>query len=571
MVVALEVYAIRKMMLTVYNCRKNNAPKCRLLTVNGKTFREGGFFNKSQIPFHASIVGLLSSDIVLGQREFSRLKVILFWGFWLFMFTVWPNFLVQSILIPTSKVAKLGVSSAETFGHHLPCKANILPGASLSLVTTSFYCVIGPIIALFVIFFVVVITVTDSSDSSPLGTLTEMVFKRLSDEVVNRLSSFFLRMTTYLRITLRFPSIYKRPHHATSDKGEFECSSSFSFVIGKLLFWLFVLPVTLGVFVTASVCAEILKLTGLVAAFQFGDSQSGKAMSILLGWIPSVLVVLFLYIQGSELLAFMLLSCVTLYIKYSLPTLITLSWLVALVAETQALIHDYRLPLLAVQQKFVEKFHALAESYITLDKDHLSMGTVGMSLTETVCNAVDSPKVNWERFLNEAEDAWYKTSLRLLTGKEKTFDDLEDYHATNEREDTPDEGNERHGGFVLKWLDVRSGGEVNETLFSLQRLLWIRFFKGLLKRCVLVVLFMTILMLLLAFESLWNSAHSSPKDTSYVLLTIIAIPLYTVMQTKLSPSALTEDEEILVKKTVDAELEKCFRESVTTPVSGLLG
>ena len=574
--IALQLYILRKGMLATYNVRKHGEPQSRLLTVSGRTIREGGFFNKSQIPFHATIVGLLSSDIVLGQRAFARLKMILFWGFWLFMFTVWPNLLVQSVLTPTSDVAKLGVSSAETFGRRLPCKANIPSGASLSLVTTGFYSVIGPILAGFVIVAFIFFTVFIERDTSSLGTITDMLIKGLSDKVANRLSSIFLRITTYLRIGLSFPSIYERPHDAIPVHHNGRGSSSLAFVIGQLLFWLFVLPVTLGVFVTASVCAEILKLTGFLVVFEIGVTLLELALLIILGWFPSVLVVLFLYIQGSELLAFMLLSCVSLYIKYPLPTFLTLSWLVALVAQTKMLIHDYRLPLLAVQQKFAEKFHAMAERYITLDYDNLSTGSgsVGMYLMETVCNDVDSPKMNWERFLNKAEDAWYKTSLRLLTWKDQTFSDLEYRHRTGESRDMLTECEERHNGFVLKWMDVRDDWEVNKkpALLNLQRLLWLRFFKGLLKLFVSVVLFFSLLMFMLAFHSLWKLTDSSPKDTSYVFLTIIVIPLYTVIQTKLNPSALNEDEEILVKKTIDAELEKCFRASITTtPVSSLFG
>ena len=99
----------------------------RRLAVSSQ-YRHPIFSTNHTYLFMQPLEGLLSSDFVLGQQAFTRLKWVVFVGTVIFFYAVWPNLLVQSILIPTSSIASLGVSSSETFGYNLPCRPNIPPG-----------------------------------------------------------------------------------------------------------------------------------------------------------------------------------------------------------------------------------------------------------------------------------------------------------------------------------------------------------------------------------------------------------------------------------------------------------
>ena len=158
-----------------------------------------GFFDKTYLPVHVTVGGLLSSDILFGERAFTRLKQLLFVAGFGLLYAVWPNLLVQSILIPTSPIARLGVSSSETFGRNLPCRPNIPPGPSLALVSTGFYCVFAPFI--FCLYALLIFVFSSDTDPEEMSS----VFSLFSNSFIFPITSVLMTVLSSVRLVLLFP------------------------------------------------------------------------------------------------------------------------------------------------------------------------------------------------------------------------------------------------------------------------------------------------------------------------------------------------------------------------------
>ena len=257
-----------------------------------------------------------------------------------------------------------------------------------------------------------------------------------------------------------------------------------------------------------------------------------------------------MYIQGSELLMFVLLSSISLYITYPLQTFLVVSWSLALIAEAQNIILDYR-ALLTIQESFTKKCFNLAKEHIQLAGGHSSSSLDEQSRLCLSDVSKTGQRLDWEKFFTQSEAVWDTACLRLWVP----------WNITMKRSlDSVDEDEQVRS--VLKLLDVRPDSEIKENLRTkrVQRILWMRFFQGMVKLLLLVISFLTIITLLLAFNSLWTGPN--PKDTNSLLLTILIVPMYTFVRTKLSTSSLTEKEQLLIDKSVDEGLNECFKNSV---------
>ena len=511
----------------------------------GRTFNKKGFFNKLHLPVHVTIGGLLSSDIVFGPRAFRRLKWIVLWGICCLLYAIWPNILVQMILIPTSPIARLGVSSSETFGEKLPCKqlASRSANHQFPYISTSFYCVCGPVFA--ILSFLAVALYLPKSSGVP------EILSLVSKSFTYPLASILLNVTAYLRMVVLFP--LGRPdlveNYSDSETKPTRLLTrclvvTGTFLLAQLIFWV---PFLISAGVALFLCLIGTVACGATGIIQTFDSPHEKGQVFIIAWIPlSALAVVF-YIQGSELLMFIILSSVSLYITYPLQTFLILSWSLALIVETQNLLQDYRSPLLAVQKKFVNKVKTLSTGYVRLDKNEDNSIKAFRLCLEKVSK--DGDNIDWKIFFRKAEHIWNRVSLGLLTcinGSEHTFDSgtsmVELYFVRG----------------ALSWLDLRKDKvrNKNPVLAKLQEVLWMRFFSLLCKLVLLVFLFLSLIMLLLAFNSLWKDP--SPKDTNSLLLTIVVVPLYTFVRTKLKSSSLTDDQQLMFESMLEEELDACF-------------
>ena len=512
----------------------------------GRTFNKKGFFNKLHLPVHVTIGGLLSSDIVFGRRAFRRLKWIFLWGICCLLYAIWPNVLVQMILIPTSPITRLGVSSSETFGKKLPCKqlASTPTNHQFPSFSTGFYCACGPIFAIFSFLAVAL--------SFPKSSVVPEMLSLVSKSFTYPLAAILLNVTAYLRMVVLFP--LRRPdlveNYSDSETKPRRLLNrclvvTGTFLLAQFIFWV---PFLISGGVVLFLCLIATVACGATGIIQIFDSPHEKGQVFIVAWIPlSALAVVF-YIQGSELLMFIILSSVSLYITYPLQTFLIVSWSLALIVETQNLLQDYRSPLLAVQKKFVDKVKTLSTGYVRLDKDeHNSIKAFRLCL-EKVSKSGD--QIDWNIFFHQAEHVWNRVSFGLLTcinGSEHNFDSdttmVELYFLRR----------------ALSCLDLRKDGERDKqkVLALLQEVLWMRFFSLLCKLVLLVFLFLSLIMLLLAFNSLWKDP--SPKDTNSLLLTIVVVPLYTFLRTKLkSSSSLTDDQKLMFESMLEEELEACF-------------
>ena len=163
-------------------------------------------------------------------------------------------------------------------------------------------------------------------------------------------------------------------------------------------------------------------------------------------------------------------------------------------------------------------------------------------------------KVNWTQFFRKSEEVWDVVCIRLLTPLDygmqvPSIENLDDTKFVRS---------------VFNWLDVRSKSEVmdSSTAAKMQNMLWLRLFQGIIKLVFLVVLFLSIITLLLAYNSLW--AGTIPYDTNSLLLTILIVPMYTFVRTKLTSSPLGECEKLLIKKSLDEGLDECFKAAKIT-------
>ena len=513
---------------------------------NDKTFNEGGLFDKTRLPVHVTVGGVLCSDIVFGQTAFHRIKTFLVSAGILVVYAVWPFYLTTSIFVPTADINRFAASWPESFGNY-PC-SNKLYGQPVTIFSTVAYILFSIVFAMVSIFPTLFIPKPKEDMSDILTTMARTILLPVS--------SIFLTLLTYPRIIFQFPW---SPHHLLKKYPvdlfillqRLGFALIGTFFMAQLIFWIPVLLVTasflvlclIGVFGWMSTMPLLNKRMREV-----DDSMRNTSCGLICLLITFTIIILwmllFLYIQGSELLLFALLSAVSLYIMYPLQSFLIVTWALALVVETQDFVNQYKAPLLLVQEKFTEKVEQIAKDYITIEGgEDGSVESVRLCLANTLDGR---PNVNWKKFFRESESVWCKACLRLLTGikksesvQNKLWDEV---HYV------------RH---VMKWLDVRQDPKI-ATLDRLQKILWMRLFNGLSKLFILLCLFFSVMLLLLAFNSLWKDL----KDTNLLLLPILIVPLYTFLRSKMSSSSLSDDDKLLVEKMLDADLGKCFNDSI---------
>ena len=452
--------------------------------------------------------------------------------FWFSLYSFRPLLLLR-LVFHLRKHLGVTCHANQTFHLDRPC----LLSAQAS------YCFAGPF---FCALYSLLLLIRDPNDAS------SRLFLYFSAAPLQRLSSIFVTALTYLRVILLFPTT--RPKHAADFREAACCVLFWAFVLAQIIFWIPLLSI-LGVLVTLCLIKELFEITGCRTIYRtYVDLpvQDGCEYFVMLTvWLVVVSPIVVLYIQGSELLMFVMLSSISLYITYPLPTFLVVSWSLALAAEAQNTIQDYRSPLLAVQEVFAGKCFGLANTHFDLKRSRASIDNRPCLKKESA----SGQKVKWEKFLRHSEEAWDKVCLQLLTFRCWRFGiRMRAYKNETESEECV--------ASVLNMLDVRSNRErnENETVKQLQKMLWMRFFKGMVKLVFLVVLFLAIIMLLLAFNSLWKDPN--PKDTNSLLLTILVVPMYTFLRTKLSSSSLTDVEKHLIEKSLEKELNECFRNSI---------
>ena len=102
----------------------------------------------------------------------------------------------------------------------------------------------------------------------------------------------------------------------------------------------------------------------------------------------------------------------------------------------------------------------------------------------------------------------------------------------------------------------------------LKSVLWMRLFEGMVKFVVLVVTFLSVILLLLAFDSLWTGTN--PNHTNALFLTILVVPVYTFVRTKLSSPSVAESDKLLIKTRLDLELTPCYKNAFEGEVCNLI-
>ena len=524
--VVLQFFAFSKALnfLWFWGARRSS----RKLLRKTKTFDKDGLFDKSRLPDHVTVGGLLSSDIAFGQRAFFRLKFLLVWTVCCLVYGVLTNLLVHYILLPTDSIAKLRVSSSETLDSKVPC--HVGGGGGSYRVWYVTYSVYGP---LFVLIFSVFVR------NSRSVSMKAALLKSFSVLAYAFAPLIFLIVLKNIKYILQVP--IKRPWLKVSKfrntgRSAGVCALFVAFLLAQLLFWLPLL-VVMEILILVSALLELHMI------FPCNMSRSKTFLFTPLGLL--VQSVLF-YTQGSELFMFILLTTVSLYISYPLQTFLVISWTLSFISEAQNLLHDYRSPLLAVQRKFVDKCMVLAKNHTELQD---RAGEHGPTLTcsvylKDVSN--EGEAMNWQLFIQRSQQAWNKACLQVLLMRNKAGASFRQLAIVQSGANPFDEV-----------LDVRADTE-DPTLLKLQKVLWERFFYGIVRFLFLLLLFLSIVLLLLAFNSLWKDPN--PRDTNSLLLTILIVPLYTFVRTKLDSSSLTSNEKLLLDKILDTELENCFRQ-----------
>ena len=525
---------------------------CQLVSKRGKTFHKERFFNKSRLPIHVTVGGLLSSDLAFGQRVFFRLKLTVIGATYGILYAVWSNLLVHCVLYPSPSCVwsivphGFQVSSSETFDKQLPCQpfSSKFSGTVYFLSWYSIYC---PIFVLFIIYHLLNPSGVFVSSAAVLKSNSIFAFALIP---VFLISIFLKNLKHILQLPFKRPWLKIRGF-GNPGRSVGKCTLFWAFVLAHALFWLPLFLVAEILILFSSVIEPFRLFPGI---FPRQLIKSAFRFTLYLSQI------LFLFVFGKELVLFLTFSSVSLYITYPLETFLIVSWTLAFCSETQNVLQDYRSPLLAVQEKFVDKCMVLAEKHAGLeDTGRFPCVSTCSIYLKTVSD--EGQNVDWKKFFKLSEKAWNKACLQVLLS---TADDasVRDHISTRfwlkllARVRT---STQRGENLVDKLVDVRAKTE-DATELKLQIELWRRFLFGMMRLLFLLVIFLVIIILLVAFNSLLKSPN--PKDTNSLLLTILIVPMYTFVRTKLSSSSLSSDESLLVEKVLDVELKKCFRNSL---------
>ena len=364
---------------------------------NDKTFNEGGLFNKTRLPVHVTVGGILCSDIVLGQTAFHRMKTFLVSIGIFVAFAIWPFYLTTSIFIPTADTNRFAASWPESFGNYR-C-GSTLNGLPVTTASTIGYLFFSPIIVMICIFPGNFIPKPKDEMSNILTTMARTSLLPVS--------SIFLTLLAYPRIIFQFPG---SPHHLLKKYPEdvvillqrLGYALIGTFFMAQLFFWIPVLLVTAGFLALCLIgvlgwMSTMPLLNKRMREIDDWRNHTCGLICILVTFMIIILwMLLFFYIQGSELLLFGLLSAVSLYIMYPLQSFLIVTWALALVVETQDFVNRYKAPLLLVQEKFTEKVEKIAKDYITIEGgEDGSVESVRLCLANTLDGR---PNANWKKF-----------------------------------------------------------------------------------------------------------------------------------------------------------------------------
>ena len=582
---ALQYYAISKTINFIRNWGEADE-KRTFFTISGSTLLRDNFFNSSRLPVHMAVGNVLSSEDVLGSIVFSRLKWTLLLSSCCLLYAVWPVILLHSLRLNSAPVTEgFDVSLPETFGRNL-CGKSLANGHGLKDFTYSMFFLGGPFfffpgIFLLFIYFALLqpkyVWVGKPKQWETMLKLSNILYD-YSSALSRLITSLNLWVLCCIRALWQFPASLS--FRVLTDGREKDRTSSvtktvLSFLVAQLLFWSVWVSGMLFL-TTLGIVGEILKFSGILAFFissfkaikrKFMGEDSSDAMSFLtfLSYVYFDFAIIFFYIQGSEVLTFTILSSVSLYITFPLQTFLIVSWSLALVVEIQNILHDYRSPLLVVQEKTMEIIKTLVGERITY-----AVGKKDKSiLTSRLCLRAPAgemeEEIDWKKFFEECELLQDQVCLRLLTGggDDEEFCEERDIQSFKE---LGDQDTKKHRSddqtyivSMVECLDVRQPTYAADVRQKLQKALWSRLSLQLTKLIFLVVLFLSIVLLLLAFNLLWKDPR--PEDINSLLLTILIVPMYTFVRTRLGSSSVTDQEKMLIRKLLDDGLQKSFDNS----------
>ena len=523
------------------------------------------FFSNVNLPVRVTIGGLLNDARMFGPRAFRRLKIGLLLLTLFTMYLFWPLYHMLYILSGRESESSSGdrllyPDSFGVCGHVGHLETSIDSRFAKSMFAAAVILPFAPLVGYVII--------------SQQETVEHVDLLKASRFPIRWGYSFVLAVICFARPFLCIPL---RRGHSTVFSEKSPCYAKMAWPF-SFLSWLLSFIFTYFI-ISLCLLAECIlaAYSPAVAAFVVLSAISTKyypftwALSFFIGlYLP--LFYMLIYTIGIELVTYSLLTFFGLYLQYSTPTFMITSWVVSFAVEVRKTLTDYRAPLLAIWGEYIDKVKEVIKDkkgLAPMPKDHGPTQKFELCLKSFNDQTEENGDViDWKTFLDSAEPVFDQACYRIM---EDDCPDTPIAAAYGSSTEIPDK--KRFADALLwatEFLTVtfppskESDQDIVTMRECVQHFLRVKLCYEIVKLTILLVVLLTTLMILLAFNGLWGNA----KDVNSLLFTVALLPLFAFYRRNAGSPALNQHQLMLVKKIVTEGIDQAL-EKATTKVSKL--
>ena len=556
------------------------------------------YFSVSHLPAHVTVGGLLNDPNMLGPRCFFRLKVFLLIIILVLLNVFLPVYLASNVFNPQSNPGeKKLLLYRDTFGKcEQSIYGSVVPMRIYGIVIFSI-CFNGIVCA------TVFVGLFNGSKTKSADDLMNRLLEATRSPL--RWSHFVVSFFMAILRVLLSTSIFGCPasasntnmlsatdtdpatntHPATSTHGQrnvncctTKCLKEWFCKFCNLVLWFVgsVVTLTLSVLILAFEVAVMILMFLLLPGVTVHWSLRG---SDILKWVFSIAIVLSMpwfiflfYIVGVEVSTFFLLTFVGFYLDKPVAAFVLTSWIVSSVIEFRNVLDSYRAPLLSIWTVHIKEVKEVIESsgdkgLVSMLDEQIEHDTIRL---KSKVNQLPGEWIDWKVFLDEADAVYDLACYRVL------------------KDSCPDSpvalfcqmcsSCNLHTAFDLKrdkvplvWFlrcfDAEHSPSSDNALKNdrkelVQFFLCVKLLNELVKYFAFLAVLVMILLLVFAFNGLWNDHSSSGlRELNSIIYVTALVPLFTYYRSKIGSPPLDDNRHILVKHIVKEGVRAALRKA----------
>ena len=543
---------------------------------SGRVRITGNMLSGGQLPGPATLGGLLGGKWLLGKRAFFRINTCLKFGY-----LTLPGFLVMFVslwpLSPHSSVKDDPNNRVLVEDTFIECYT---AGGGRLLVTA--FSVLTLFLSFWYIAYIFIMAVWDRKTKEEEKkeearreegrSETEKPSEDKMSAVTRSyrpLTAAFSAVILFLRTALSWPGRANSPTKPVAEEGLKNRCLSASRLIGVFM-------VAVGVWIGAWIVTVLWCSAGLLTELFVAMATepyivvSNSVLKVIIT-VQEVIILRLLmaytaFTASFEIVSFITLTFIGLYINYPLRFFTGVSWITALLVEVKNALDSYRSPLLVIWKKYTEQVKATLKDHDAYEKPFPTPDkTIPVDCSHLYLKSKQScdTSYNWGKFLHRATPVYFFTCLQMI--REPGWTKLAPIEPDQEKSSNVsnhllNSNLDLISLLTSKFSDPKAKDPEDALCFELQYLLKVRLARHLAELVGLLTLVLTVFTLLFGFEHLFSEGLGSINS---IIFQLMVIPAYTFYRTSYSSPPLNESQLILADQLIKAGLEKALQDSMT--------